>query len=127
MNRMFKLIAALSLIISTIMMTTSCKNTDPSVLKIFVRSSSNELLEGAQVVVIGDLQSNPPTNVFVDTLITNSSGFVVFNMNNYFDAASEANSTGYFDVIAKKNTKSGSGYVRCRMHLTTVETVFLLN
>jgi hypothetical protein len=48
-------------------------------------------------------------------------------MNNYFDAASEANSTGYFDVIAKKNTKSGSGYVRCRMHLTTVETVFLLN
>ncbi|MFN5032038.1 MAG: hypothetical protein ACK5FX_07455 [Flavobacteriia bacterium] len=127
MNRMFKLIAALSLIISTIMMTTSCKNTDPSVLKIFVRSSSNELLEGAQVVVIGDLQSNPPTNAFVDTLITNSSGFVVFNMNNYFDAASEANSTGYFDVIAKKNTKSGSGYVRCRMHLTTVETVFLLN
>lgn len=127
MNRMFKLIAALSLIVSTIMMTTSCKNTDPSVLKIFVRSSSNELLEGAQVVVIGDLQSNPPTNAFVDTLITNSSGFVVFNMNNYFDAASEANSTGYFDVIAKKNTKSGSGYVRCRMHLTTVETVFLLN
>ena len=127
MNRMFKLIAALSLIISVIMMTTSCKNTDPSVLKIFVRSSSNELLEGAQVVVIGDLQSNPPTNAFVDTLITNSSGFVVFNMNNYFDAASEANSTGYFDVIAKKNTKSGSGYVRCRMHLTTVETVFLLN
>ena len=127
MNRMFKLIAALSLIISAIMMTTSCKNTDPSVLKIFVRSSSNELLEGAQVVVIGDLQSNPPTNAFVDTLITNSSGFVVFNMNNYFDAASEANSTGYFDVIAKKNTKSGSGYVRCRMHLTTVETVFLLN
>ena len=124
---MIKLIAALSLIISTIMMTTSCKNTDPSVLKIFVRSSSNELLEGAQVVVIGDLQSNPPTNAFVDTLITNSSGFVVFNMNNYFDAASEANSTGYFDVIAKKNTKSGSGYVRCRMHLTTVETVFLLN
>jgi hypothetical protein len=124
---MFKFIAALSLIISTIMMTTSCKNTDPSVLKIFVRSSSNELLEGAQVVVIGDLQSNPPTNAFVDTLITNSSGFVVFNMNNYFDAASEANSTGYFDVIAKKNTKSGSGYVRCRMHLTTVETVFLLN
>ena len=124
---MFKLIAALSLIISAIMMTTSCKNTDPSVLKIFVRSSSNELLEGAQVVVIGDLQSNPPTNAFVDTLITNSSGFVVFNMNNYFDTASEANSTGYFDVIAKKNTKSGSGYVRCRMHLTTVETVFLLN
>ena len=96
-------------------------------LKIFVRSSSNELLEGAQVVVVGDLQSNPPTNAFVDTLITNSSGFVEFNMNTYFDASGEANSTGYFDVIAKKNTKSGSGYVRCRVHLTTVETVFLLN
>lgn len=96
-------------------------------LKIFVRSSSNELLEGAQVVVVGDLQSNPPTNAFVDTLITNSSGFVEFNMNAYFDASGEANSTGYFDVIAKKNTKSGSGYVRCRVHLTTVETVFLLN
>jgi hypothetical protein len=124
---MFKLITALSIIISTMMVTASCKNTDPSVLKIFVRSASNELLEGAQVVVVGDLQSNPPTNVFVDTLITNSSGFVEFKMNNYFDAAGESNSTGYFDVIAKKNTKSGSGYVRCRAHLTTVETIFLLN
>lgn len=127
MNSMFKLMTALSVFIFTMLITASCKNTDPSVLKVFVRSSSNELLEGAQVVVIGDQQSNPTTNAFVDTLITNSSGFVEFNMNNYFDTADDANSTGYFDVIAKKNTKSGNGYVRCRAHLTTVETVFLLN
>jgi hypothetical protein len=104
-----------------------CKNNDPSIMKIFVRSESNELLEGAQVVIIGDPSSNPPTNTYVDTLVTNASGYAEFNMDKYFSNASEDNQTGYFDVIAKDDTKTGSAYVRCRAHLTTVETIFLMN
>lgn len=105
----------------------SCKNDDPSVLKIFVRSASNELVDGAKVVVVGDVNSNPPTLPYVDTVLTNSSGFATFNMDEYFDAAGEDNSTGYFDVIVKKNDKEGNEKVRCRVHITTVETIFLSN
>ena len=104
-----------------------CKNDDPSILKIFVRSSSNALLPGAQVVIIGDVNSNPPTQAYVDTLTTNASGFVEANMADYFTSAGEANSTGYFDVLVSKDGKEGDAYVRCRAHITTVETVFLMN
>lgn len=102
-----------------------CVNKDPSVLKIFVRSASNDLLQGAEVVVIGDPSSNPPTQNYVDTIVTNASGFAQFNMDNYFSIAGSENTTGYFDIIAKKDNQSGTAYVRCRVHLTTVETIFL--
>ncbi len=96
-------------------------------MKIFVRSASNELLKDAKVVIIGDVNSNPPTNAYVDTLLTNSSGFAEFNLQEYFDAAGKDNSVAYFDVIAKKDGKEGNAYVRCRAHTTTVETIFLSN
>jgi hypothetical protein len=103
----------------------SCKNDNPSILKIFVRSESSELLENAQVVIIGDPSSNPPTTAYVDTLFSNSSGYAEFNMEPYFSVAGEDNSTAYFDVIAKYNSKKGTSYVRCRKHVTAVETIYL--
>ncbi len=102
----------------------SCKNKEPSVIKIFVRSASNELLEGVKVVIIGDVNSNPPTNAYVDTLITNASGFVSFNMKAYYDDAGEDVEIGYFDIVAKTNTETTLGYIRSRVHTTAVETVY---
>ena len=103
---------------------TNCKK-EESILKVFVRSASNQLINGAKVIVIGDQQSTPPTGAFVDTVFTNSSGFSTINMDNYF--ASAANTTGYFDIIVKYNSKVGFGYSRCRVHSTSVETVYLEN
>ena len=103
---------------------TNCKKED-SILKVFVRSASNQLINGAKVIVIGDQQSTPSTGAFVDTVFTNSSGFTTINMDNYF--ASAANTTGYFDIIVKYNSKVGFGYSRCRVHSTSVETVYLEN
>ncbi len=103
----------------------ACKNNDASVVKIFVRSASNQLLDGAQVVIVGDVNSNPPTMAYVDTVFTNSSGFALFNMDSFFSQAGESNSTGYFDVIVKKNGAQGFEYTRARAHITTVETVYL--
>lgn len=104
----------------------SCKNNEPSVIKIFVRSASNELVEGAQVVIIGDVNSNPPTNTYVDSVLTNSSGFAVFEMKAYYDAAGENNTVGYFDIVAKKGTAvNNSEQIRSRAHTTAVETVYL--
>jgi hypothetical protein len=106
----------------------SCKNKNPSVVKIFVRSASNELVSNAKVVIIGDLSSNPPTQAYVDTVVTNESGFAYFNVQPYYDAAGEdENPVAYFDVIAKTATKQTDGYIRSRVHTTAVETVFLPN
>lgn len=105
----------------------SCKNKNPSVIKIFVRSGSNELVEGAKVVIIGDPASNPPTMEYVDTVITNGSGFAYFNMEEYYSAAGKDNDVAYFDIIAKTATKQGSGRIRSRVHTTAVETIFLPN
>lgn len=106
----------------------SCKNKKPSILKVYVRSNSNELIDSATVIVVGDQKSNPPTLAYVDTAITNSSGYAEFNMQPYFDLAGEKdNPTGYFDIITKKNTKEGEGSVRCRVHITAVETIYLSN
>ena len=103
---------------------TNCKK-EESILKVFVRSASNQLINGAKVIVIGDQQSTPPTGAFVDTVFTNSSGFTTINMDNFF--VSVANTTGYFDIIVKYNSKVGIGYSRCRVHSTSVETVYLEN
>jgi hypothetical protein len=105
----------------------SCKSKDPAILKVFVRSSSNQLMSGAKVVVIGDQQSNPPTGAFVDTTYTNSSGFTSVDMDQYFNTSGPENTTGYFDIVVKHNNKTATGYTRCRIHTTAVETIYLPN
>lgn len=111
------------LLILAIGFTQSCKNKKESVVKIYVRSASNELIEGAKVVIIGDPSSNPATDAYVDTVITNGSGFATFNVESYYDDASE--DVAHFDIIAKTATKTGFGYIRSRIHTTAVETVLL--
>jgi hypothetical protein len=105
----------------------SCESKDPSILKVYVRTSSNGLVDNARVVVIGDQQSNPATMEFVDTIYTNSSGFATINMDQYFDKlpSSNKNTTGYFDLIVDEDTLSGSAYINCKIHTTSVETVII--
>ncbi|MFT5779203.1 MAG: hypothetical protein ACI837_002160 [Crocinitomicaceae bacterium] len=105
----------------------SCKNKDPSGIKIFVRSASNELVEGAKVVIIGDLSSDPATLPYADTIFTNESGFATFNLKAYYDVAGDDNNVAYFDVVAKTLTKTTIGYIRSRSHTTAVETVYFPN
>ncbi|MFM7662422.1 MAG: hypothetical protein ACKO6A_07135 [Bacteroidota bacterium] len=107
----------------------SCEPNDPAILKVFVRSSTNQLVQGAKVIIIGDQQSNPPTQEYVDTTYTNSSGFTVFDMDEYFDKykSGDENTTGYFDIIVKANNKTAYGETRCRVHTTSVETIYIPN
>tara|TARA_B100000900_G_scaffold361548_1_gene334315 strand:- start:131 stop:508 length:378 start_codon:yes stop_codon:yes gene_type:complete len=104
-----------------------CTTKDPAILKVFVRSSTNQLISGARVVIIGDQQSTPATLEHVDTAFTNSSGFATINLDDYFTLAGPDNTTGWFDIIVDYNTKQGTGYSRCRVHTTSVETVYLPN
>jgi hypothetical protein len=102
----------------------SCKNKDPSFAKVYVRSENDQLVEGAKVVIIGDVDNATTTVSYVDTVLTNSSGFAQFNMDEYFAAAGEDNPVGVFDVIIKKGLKYGeaAGF-RVRIHNTSVKTV----
>lgn len=125
MKTIFRKLGILAVIAMSIGFAQSCKNKDPSVVKIYVRSASNQLVQGAKVIIIGDVNSNPVTNSYVDTIITNGSGFALFNVEPYYEAATEDQTVAYFDVIAKTSTKTTEGYVRSRVNTTAVETVYL--
>ena len=125
MKTTFRKLRVLSVAILFVGFTQSCKNKNESAVKVFVRSASNQLVEGAKVIIVGDVSSNPVTNAYVDTLITNSSGFATFNVSSYYEAADKEQTVAYFDVIAKTETKTAEGSVRSRIHTTAVETVFL--
>lgn len=104
----------------------ACKNDDPSVIKIFVRKAGeNSLQANAQVVIIADVNSDPETPPYVDTILTNSSGFAYFEMDEFFDDMGKDQTTGYFDIVAKKDLDEGSGYMRARAHIVNVETVYI--
>jgi hypothetical protein len=117
----------LPLLLLVLVTSISCESKDPAVLKVFVRSSSNQLVGGAKVIIIGDQQSNPATLDFTDTSFTNSSGFSVIDMDEYFNTSGKENTNGYFDIVVKYNNKIATGYTRCRIHTTSVETIYLPN
>jgi hypothetical protein len=123
MNKMIRNIGYFSLI-AVLVVLSSCKK-DPSILKVFVRSDNNELVANAKVVIIADINSEPATPAYVDTVQTNSSGFAYFDMEEFFSQLGKKETTGYFDVIAKKDLLQGDGYIRCRKGITNVITVIL--
>ena len=104
-----------------------CTDENPAILKVFVRSSTNQLVYGAKVIIIADLQSNPSQEEYVDTTYTNSSGFTTFVLDDYFNDVDVIETTGYFDILVKSNNKEASGYTRCRIKTTSVETIYLPN
>lgn len=103
----------------------SCKNKEPSAVKIFVKSYSNQPLPGVKVVIIGDITSNPETIDYVDTLVTNDSGFALFDLTSHYDKGDKDYEVAYFDIIAKTIAQNGTGYIRTRVHTTAVETVYI--
>lgn len=124
MKTSFKITALLTLLIVVAASLQSCKR-DPSVLKVFVRSHSNQLEPNVKVIIVGDINSTPATRPYVDTVMTNSTGFALFDMTEYFGEKGKKGEVGYFDIIVKKQDKTGTGRIRCRAHITNVETVYM--
>jgi len=106
----------------------SCKNKDPSFAKVYVRSQSDQLVSGAKVIIIGDVDNETTTVEYVDTLFTNSSGFALFEMDEYFNKAGKDKSIGVFDIIVRNGDDFGdtTGF-RSRVHNTSVTTVYFEN
>lgn len=125
MNTTTKIFTLLALTVLSLGFLQSCKNKEPSIVKVYVRTASNAIASGVKVILIGDQNSNPATNAFVDTLVTNNSGFVEFNMEDHFSEGDKDYEVGYFRIIAKTPSAYGEGYIRARVHTTAVETVFI--
>ena len=102
----------------------SCESKDPSILKVFVRDENNDLLPKAQVIIIGDTKSNPPTIDYVDTLYTDNQGVAAFDMESFYEASGTTVSSGYFDILVKYLNKEATGRVRVKEHITSVQTVY---
>lgn len=105
----------------------SCKSKDPSIAKVFVRSANNELLKEAVVILIADKGNNESDIEYVDTLASNSSGYVEFHVDEYYTQAGKSIKTANFDLICKKSGKIGYGSIRTRVNTTAVETVHTEN
>lgn len=117
----------LAVIVMSAVLFQSCKK-DPSVVKIYVRdydTPTGKALSGVKVIIVGDVNSDPATNAYVDTVITNGSGYALFNLDEYYTSAGKENTVAYFDVIAKTSTKYGEAYIRSRVNTTAVETVYI--
>jgi hypothetical protein len=46
-------------------------------------------------------------------------------MDEFFDDMGKDQTTGYFDIMVKKDLEEGSGYMRARAHIVNVETVYI--
>lgn len=103
----------------------SCKNKNPSTVKIFVRSAVNLLEADSKVVIIADKNANESNIEYVDTLFTNNEGFIAFDVKEYYSEAGKSVEVANFKIIAKKNGKVGVGTIRSRVNTVAVETVFL--
>ena len=114
------------LLLFSALIITSCKNKDDSIAKIFVRNSNSQLINGASVVIIADVNSDPATPAYVDTLTTNESGFASFDLERLFDKyGKKDDKVAYFDIIVKFDDKQAIGEIKARANITAVETVSL--
>jgi|SRR5690554_4330943 len=106
---------------------TSCEKDDPSILKIFVRSSDNILTPDAQVRIVGDINKDTPE--YLDEKKTNESGVATFTLDELFDEyGKNEDKVAYFTVYAKDTAEFYTlGKARAKQHLTSTETIILDN
>ncbi|MES2590147.1 MAG: hypothetical protein V4622_14300 [Bacteroidota bacterium] len=101
----------------------SCESKEESILKVYVRDESNDLLPKAKVIIIGNTKSNPATIDYVDTVFTDELGVAVFNMEEFYTLSGKSVNSGFFDVLVKHLEKNATGEIRVKEHITSVLTV----
>jgi hypothetical protein len=121
MNRLLRpfLLTLLALFILNL---TSCEKPQ-SLVKVFVRDASGNLVGDVEVKIISSTNSDPATAKHSDKLRTNTSGFCTFNLDTFFAAQIATSRDGYFDIVVDKDQFSGLGSVRATYQTTQVQTV----
>lgn len=101
-----------------------CRKKKDTIAKIYVKNWSNELVEGATVILYGKSTINTPANVVLyDTTQTNSSGVAVFNYNDVYQLGQAG--VAVLDIKAYKDGAQGQGIIKVEQETTSEETVFI--
>lgn len=121
----FKNIILSVLVSVSVVLMSSCAKEDPSVLKVFVRSSANILTPDAKVRIVGDIDKGTPE--FMAQKKTNESGVAIFELDELFDGyGKKDDKIAYFKVYAKDTAEFYTlGNARAKQHLTSTETIIL--
>ena len=121
MNRLFRpfFITLLALFFLNL---TSCEKPQ-SLLKVFVRDASGNLVGDVEVKIISSNSSDPVTAKHSDKLRTNTSGFCTFNLDTFFATQVATSRDGYFEIFVEKDQFSGIGAVRATYRTTQVQTI----
>lgn len=107
---------------------TSCVKDEDSILKIFVKSSSNTQVENATVRIVGDLKKETPE--YLKEELSNENGVAIFKLDDLYDGYSkDEKKVAYFkvylmDTLGKYNFASN---VKTKANITSTETVYLKN
>jgi len=120
-------------IILSLVIVSGCKE-KPSLLRIYVRKSDNNLLDKGlygKVLISSDANSTPPTTKFSDAKMTNDASFAEFNLDAFFAthiaAYGDSVRSGYFKVNVKLDDIEGDTSVRVTYKTTSVQTIYLKN
>lgn len=105
----------------------SCVKKEPSILKVFVRSSDNILTQDAFVRIVADINKETPE--YFDEMKTNNSGVATFNLDELFDQYGKKDEkVAYFTIYAKDTVDVYTiEKARVKAYLTTTETIILKN
>ncbi|HLV42198.1 MAG TPA: hypothetical protein VKY37_07960 [Brumimicrobium sp.] len=103
----------------------SCVKNEPSVLKVFVRSSDFILTPDARVRIVSDIKKGTPE--YYDEGTTNGSGVAIFNLDPLFDQYGKKDEkVAYLTIYAKDTADFYTiGTVRAKASLTATETIIL--
>ena len=103
----------------------SCTKKDPSVLKIFVRSSENILTPDAKVRIVAEVDKDTPE--YIAEKRTNSSGVAIFELDDLFDQyGKKDDKVAYFTIYAKNTAEFYTiDKTRAKQYLTSTGTINL--
>lgn len=118
--------AILSVVVGvSLLLMYSCTEKDPSVLKIYVRSSANILTPDVNVRIVGDISKGTPE--YKEEVRTNESGTAIFVLDELFDQyGKKDDKVAHFTVYAIDTAEFPTlGKAKAKQYLTSTETIIL--
>lgn len=118
--------AILSIVIGvSLLLMSSCADKDPSVLKVYVRSSANILTPDVNVRIVANVDKDTPE--YMAETRTNESGAAIFVLDELFeDYGKKDDKVAYFTVYAIDTAEFPTlGTAKAKQHLTTTENIIL--
>lgn len=103
----------------------SCKNKEPSILKVYVRSAKNILLPNATVRIVGDIDKDTPE--YYNEKRSNEQGVAIFKLEDLFNQYGEDEAkVAYFTVYARDTSIYYTTMTaRAKAHMTYTKTITL--